>query len=342
MSAGPVKLTGRYYDGRQPIARPATLLLGGREAVLIGEQIMQRNPAARLHVSPRIGRAERFVSFPDGGQFQCAHDPGLDRLSQESRSEGMVAWLEAHVAAAVASILVIVAAAAGAYFYGLPLAAEQVAARIGIENERRFGDEALALLDKQEWFAPTQLAAERQDAVRAEFDVLRTGLPLAPHLRLEFRDSKWMGANAIALPGGLIVITDDMVQAGESVEEVGAVLAHEIGHVERRHSLRHLIQNSTVGLVMATLTADAASLGVAVAGAPVVLAQAKYSRDFETEADDYAFALLKKRGRSPGAFADVMDRLSRGNDKAERRWSFLSSHPVSRERAQRARSAASQ
>lgn len=342
MSSAPVTLTGRYYDGRQPIAQAATLLLGGREAVLIGEQLMQRNPVTQLYVSPRIGRADRFVSFPGGGQFQCGHDPSLDRLPQESRGEGMVAWLERHVAVAVASIAVIVAAVAGAYYYALPWLAEQAAVSIGVESERRFGDQALVFLDKQEWFAPTQLAAEQQTAVRAEFDHLRAGLQAAPQLRLEFRAGEWIGANAFALPGGLIVITDEMVQAAESVEEVGAVLAHEIGHVERRHSLRHVIQGSAIGLIMATLTADAASLSIAVAGAPAALAQAKYSRDFETEADDYAFALLKTRGRSPGAFADLMDRLSRGDDKAERRLSFLSSHPVTRERVQRARSAAAQ
>jgi predicted Zn-dependent protease len=138
----------------------------------------------------------------------------------------------------------------------------------------------------------------------------------------------------------LIVITDEMVQAAESVEEIGAVLAHEIGHVERRHSMRHVIQGSAIGLIMATLTADAASLSIAVAGAPAALAQAKYSRDFETEADDYAFTLLKARGRSPAAFADLMDRLSRGNDESEQSLGFLSSHPVTRERVLRARSAA--
>jgi predicted Zn-dependent protease len=77
-----------------------------------------------------------------------------------------------------------------------------------------------------------------------------------------------------------------------------------------------------------------------VAGAPAALAQAKYSRDFETEADDYAFTLLKVRGRSPAAFADLMDRLNRGDDESEQSLGFLSSHPVTRERVQRARSAA--
>ncbi len=198
MSTAPVTLTGRYYDGRQPIAHAATLLLGGREAVLIGERLMQRHPVTQLYVSPRIGRAERFVSLPGGGQFQCGHDPGLDRLPQESRGEGVVAWLERHVSVAVASLAIIVAAVAAAYLYALPWLAEQAAASIGIESERRFGDQALVFLDKQEWFAPTQLSTEQQTTVRAEFDHLRAGLKAAPQLRLEFRTGKWIGANAFA------------------------------------------------------------------------------------------------------------------------------------------------
>jgi predicted Zn-dependent protease len=85
-----------------------------------------------------------------------------------------------------------------------------------------------------------------------------------------------------------------------------------------------------------------ASLSVAVAGLPALLAQAKYSREFETEADEFAFQLLKQHGRSPEAFATLMERLAGEDDGAERSYAFLSTHPMTAERVQRARAAARQ
>jgi predicted Zn-dependent protease len=118
------------------------------------------------------------------------------------------------------------------------------------------------------------------------------------------------------------------------------VLAHEIGHVELRHTLRSVLQNSVTAVVVATVTADAASLSVAVAGLPVLVAQTKYSREFEAAADDFAFRLLKQKGHSPAAFASLMERLAKKHEQQERAFAYVSSHPVTAERVKRARAAA--
>jgi predicted Zn-dependent protease len=252
-----------------------------------------------------------------------------------------VAWLEKRWGVALASVAVIVALLLAAYFYGLPAVAKRVAARIPIETEQAVGQEALAWLDNSRWFKPTQLEQDRQNHIREGFDRLRSGLPLERYYRLEFRDS-FIGPNAFALPGGTIVITDDMVHAAETVDEVVAVLAHEIGHAELRHTMRRVLQDSAVAVVAATLTADAASLSVAVAGLPALLAQAKYSREFEAEADDFAFKLLKRHHRSPMAFATLMERLANKHDEDKQAFAFISTHPVTAERVRRARVAAKQ
>ncbi|BAU48646.1 peptidase M48 [Sulfurifustis variabilis] len=336
MSAGALTLEGRYYDGRRPLPVPATLFVAGRQAVLIGERLTERFARSTLRVSPRVARSNRFIALPNGGQLECADDPRLDLLPQEVPSEGLVAWLEQRVAVTVASIALTAVVLLSGYVYGLPVLAEKVAARVPIETERELGEKTLAWLDEHEWFEASELDEDIRGIVSRGFDELKQGLPTEPHLRLEFRKS-FVGPNAFALPGGVVVVTDAMVRAGESPDEVLAVLAHEIGHVEHRHTLRHLVQDSALAVVIATLTADAATLGGAVAGLPVVLARAKYSRDFESEADAYAFELLKERGRSPESFAALMERLSGKREKANQ--SFLSSHPVTAERVERARAA---
>jgi predicted Zn-dependent protease len=67
----------------------------------------------------------------------------------------------------------------------------------------------------------------------------------------------------------------------------------------------------------------------------------KYSRTFETEADEYAFKLLRRHGYSPEAFASIIERLGE-NEPGYAGMSYLSSHPLSEKRARRAREAAQQ
>lgn len=341
MTAAPNTVQGTFYDGRTPQGFPATLIWSGATVKLIGAAVAQTYPTNRLRVSPRIGKAPRFVGLPDGAQLQCADHPLLARFPQEGKTEGVVAWLESRWQIAIACVAIVLGGLAAGYFYGLPAAAERVAASVPVEYEHALGERALTWLDQHQWFHPTELAAQEQDDVRAGFARLAEGLPIAAQLRLEFRNAPEIGANAFALPGGTIVITDQMIELAETVDEIEAVLAHEIGHVEKRHALRHILQDSAVAVVAATLTSDASTFTAAVSGLPALLAQANYSRAFESEADAYAFELLLQRRISPEHFATMMERLAAARDPAaERRLSFLSTHPVTADRIARARAAA--
>ncbi len=333
-------LEGHYFDGLQPVAVPATIDFRDLEAVLTAGSASETFVIAGLKVSPRVCSADRFISLPTGGQFTCADSPFLDSLPQESASEGPVAWLEARWGVALACVVVVLCSLLAGYFFALPIVAERVAAHIPMKTEQALGGQVLTWLDRQGWLRPTALDLETRRTVREGFDRLRNGLPLKNYYRLEFRAGGAFGANAFALPGGTIVITDAMVKTAETPEEVLAVLAHEIGHVELRHTMRSLLQNSIVGIAAAVITADAATLSTAIAGLPVVVAERKYSRDFETAADEYAFRLLKQKGYSPAAFASIMERLAKREGREGGKFAYLSTHPVTEERVQRARAAA--
>jgi predicted Zn-dependent protease len=333
-------LEGKYLDGRQPFAATARMDFNGPEATLVVGQTILKYATNRLIVSPRIVRLNRFITLPDGGQFMCTDHHVLDSLAQESRSEGPVAWLEDRWGVALAAVALIAILVGVAYFYVLPIAAETVAARIPVETERGLGQQALNWLDNKQWFKPTKLDQNKQNDIQDGFKKLCSDLPNKNYYKIEFRDAPIIGPNAFALPGGTIVITDEMVKLTESPEEVLAILAHEIGHVELHHTLRSILQNSAIAVLAATVTADAASLSVAVTGLPVLAAQTKYSREFEAAADDYAFRLLKQKGYSPLAFASLMERLSQKHNKIETAFSFISTHPITSERVERARAAA--
>ena len=62
-------------------------------------------------------------------------------------------------------------------------------------------------------------------------------------------------------------------------------------------------------MLLTAIAGDAVGVTFLAVALPSMLLQSGYSREFEAEADDYAFALLKRKGVSPQAFADVLRRL---------------------------------
>jgi Zn-dependent protease with chaperone function len=222
------------------------------------------------------------------------------------------------------------------YVYGLPAVTESLVKRVPMSTEKSLGSDILEAFGKSRWFSDSQIDQEKLRSIQTDFRALCKGLPTETHLQVVFRGSEMMGPNAFALPGGTIIITDQMIELAQTREEILAVLAHEIGHVEHRHSLRLIVQSSLAALVATAVTADAASLSAAVAGAPVILIQKKYSRKFETEADEFAFNLLREHHISPAAFADIMERLG-AREGHDRSGSFLSTHPATADRIRRAR-----
>lgn len=335
----PTTLNGLYYDGRQPLGINATLTISGTDVTLLSPEATQQYRLPDLQVSPRIAQANRFINLPDGGQFQCPDSAALDPIPQE-RSEGLIAWLEERVVVAVLGIAFVISILLGGYFYGLPIAAEHIAMRVPIETERFMGKQGLEWMDEHKWLGPSAVREEVQTIVRQDFDILKAGLAQEAHYQLEFRSAPVLGPNAFAFPGGTIVITDGLINLAKSREEIAAVLAHEIGHIEQRHTLRLIIQDSAVAVIAATIIGDVATLGAA--GVPAILAQAKYSREFETQSDDFAFALLKKHGISPENFAKIMLRMAElgQKNKAGEPLGFLSTHPYTQDRVERAREAA--
>jgi Zn-dependent protease with chaperone function len=154
------------------------------------------------------------------------------------------------------------------------------------------------------------------------------------HSRIEFRRSEALGANALALPSGVVVVTDGLVALAKDTDDVVAVLAHEVGHLEGRHSMRAIVQSALVSGLIMLVVGDVSALAAA---APAALLNARYSRDLEREADAYASDALRAIGVRPTRLADMLERMEAEHSKAGREgptdaFSYLSTHPTTEER----------
>lgn len=327
---------GFYFDGRTSARREVTLVLDDFNIVHVeGTGIDRFEPAAAIRVSEPLGGAPRLVTFADGAYCELPAQAGLDRfIAALGHSDSHVVRAQSRWTWAMASAVLLLIVILAGYRYGLPWAAEKIAERIPPSMVATLSDQTLAFLDKAV-FEPSKLPEERRNHIADRFRRLTPpgGLPV-PHAVL-FRASPDIGANALALPSGTIIVTDELVKLTTDDDEILAVLTHELGHVHERHGLRLLIEGSVVGFLLTWYIGDVSSLAASV---PAALLQAKFSREHESAADAYGARMLEGNGLSPALLASTLEKLEASHGSpgaaAERDSvnDYLSSHPATRER----------
>jgi predicted Zn-dependent protease len=332
----------RYYDGQSSRAHDVTVTVDAGGLQLRGAGIEREFAHGETRVSERLQHAPRLVTFPDGSYCEVTDHAALDRVLDATgfRDSWIVRvqnrWL--HTAAALVVTVLVLALA---YLYILPWGARIAAEQIPPELEASIGQDAVEWIDRR-FFEPSRLPEDRRARLTARFAEI---VPKnARNYRVEFRRSK-IGPNALALPGGTILMTDELVLLADSDEAVLGVLAHELGHIEHRHLLRRLITSTVTGALATVLAGDASGIATAV---PATLADLSYSRDMEREADDYAIDTLRANGLPLSPLADLFDKMEAAfrerRAKTEgpdlRLEGYLSTHPDTAERVRKLREAA--
>ena len=146
--------------------------------------------------------------------------------------------------------------------------------------------------------------------------------------------------NAFAIPGGHIVFFDGLLQNADSPEQVAAVLAHEIAHIENRDSLRLMLRAAGSAGILSTVIGDFAG-GALILIIAEQLVSASHSQTTETNADSYATDRLAEAGLPSTPFGDffdmIHDKYGMPDSQLARLFSYISTHPELEGRAINAR-----
>ncbi len=305
-----------YFDGQSARQQQVELQAAPGRIEVRGEGVQRDESLAHIRISSKLGKAPRQIYFQDGAHCEISDHGGLEALLAEAgmRPLSLLARLEANWSHAAAATVLLVLFILGSYFWGLPWAANVAAKRVPQKLVLTIDTQFLKSLDGG-MLLPTKLSSARQKELTRRFERLRIPGGLPPHSLL-FRNSPSIGANAFALPGGTIVLTDQLVHLAANDEEIIAVLAHELGHVVERHPLRQLLQSSVVGLAMTWYFGDISSL---LTAAPTMLLETSYSRDFERRADRFAADTLRSNGIPPTRLADILEKLESAHHVAARK-----------------------
>ncbi|WP_439575183.1 M48 family metallopeptidase [Phreatobacter sp.] len=225
---------------------------------------------------------------------------------------------------AIASLLLLA-------FYGLPAIAGRLAPLVPASAEIRLGEAMDPQVRGIVSDAPLKTCTAPDGLAALNDLVARYERQADLHLPLRVVVLDHGLVNAFALPGGYIYLFNGLIQRARSPDELAGVLAHEIGHVKLRHSLRSAIQAGGLGFLLGTVFGDFAG-GTAVIIASRTLMSRAFSRDAEREADRFGVELMLRAGGDPVALARFFESVSSGGGRA---FAWIATHPtgVERERA---------
>jgi predicted Zn-dependent protease len=137
--------------------------------------------------------------------------------------------------------------------------------------------------------------------------------------------------NAYALPGGQIVVYTGMLEKISDPASLVALLAHEASHINERHSLRSLLRSAADAIIVSVIFNDVSGVTGAIVGHAQTLKGLEYSRSRERDADEYGMQLMVRNSVDVSGMKTLMQMLQKEGDIPEN-ISFLSSHPLTKER----------
>lgn len=148
--------------------------------------------------------------------------------------------------------------------------------------------------------------------------------------------------NAMATPGGHILITRGLLKCTSNEEELASVIAHEIAHIQKQHSISAIKTSrfKDLSLNVASLAINESDndevkqmmsvFGDSVDDVVSSLVLNGFSQEQEFEADAYALELLNNAGYNPHSIVNMLKTLEQ--NQANHKRGFVKTHPEPKKR----------
>jgi len=334
MSAPSRGCSGRYYDGFTATIRPVTFEKTGTNIALKDSdghiikhwrcddiRIVEDLPGQGYRLGLDSGERQRLVvEHPDAIGFIDANCANLRKGAGMSwqAARPYVLWGGGALISVLLLFFVIVPAIAPKMAMALP---DSFTERLGRQIESYLVD-VLARTGETD---PESMYCSTPEADAALAAVL-TRLTKSAETNATISVVRVDQPNALALPGGRILVFSGLIGFSYSANELAGVLAHEVGHVKDRHGLQRVVESSVSGALIGLLFGDAVG-ATAFAIAGDALLNGAYSREKEMQADEMAIQLMAQNGWTAKPMAALFGRMERQYGDQGGVLSLVSSHP---------------
>lgn len=218
---------------------------------------------------------------------------------------------------------------AGLAWWQAPSAAAWLAGQVPVSVEEKLGRAALSQVRSESRLIESGPA---QQAVQRLGSELTRGSRYHYHWIIK-RDPS---VNAFAMPGGYVVVHTGLLEKAAGPTELAAVLAHEVQHIEQRHSLKQMIGALGWGALLSVTLGDVNAVAATLAHQA---GTTYFSRDMEDEADRLGFQALLRAKIKPDGMLSFFQKLEQQDGKDDKLAppAWISSHPQTAQRIARIR-----
>lgn len=206
----------------------------------------------------------------------------------------------------------------------------EITSQVSIEQEEKLGNVLKDVMIDQYKLMEDNVADSAIQVIKTR---LVAAIDSTPY-RYEIKIIRSEQINAFTMPGGNIYIFSGLIQAADNPEEVAAVLAHEIGHAEKRHVVTRLINDMSVTAILSILSGGDPSMMAEILKS---LVGNKFNRKQEMEADKFALRLLETSDIPPKALARFFEKLNDKELDYNEDLEILMTHPHNNRRIEQAR-----
>ncbi len=250
------------------------------------------------------------INFSGGAYFRANEKLPSDFINRFQNSiQRKISWLEKFTFSRAVVMLLLLVVAVVTFRLAFESIESVAVSVFPVDWEERVGQHAYEDV-RFIAFSDSKLPAEFQREIRESARQLIDAAGLRRQPEIFFHSSEMIGPNALAFPGGPIVVTDELVELLSDPEEILAVIAHELAHIELRHSLQSVID--VVGFSILAILLFGADEGVieemATIAAGVITLEGR--RNHEQEADLAAIEYLSASGKDPRKMLDMFTKLS--------------------------------
>ncbi len=303
-------IKGHYFDGKTSTKLNVELICSASGELSFNEFPALKYQVDDVDISPRVGNTIRYIDFLDGSQFETEDNDAIDGILEKfkpNKIHNFIYKLEAARKTVIASLVILIVGGWAFIQYGIPYVSREVAMILPEETSHYLGQGILESLDEQ-WFEPSKLPTAQREELSQIFQQLAMSIG-SPEITVAYRYSPVIGANAFALPNGVVVLTDQLIELASDNDEIIAIMLHELGHVEHRHLLRSMIQSFGMTFFVMAVSGDVSSGSTIIASAPLLFIKANYSQNMEIEADTYSLNYMRAHNIYPDYFVTIMEKL---------------------------------
>jgi Zn-dependent protease with chaperone function len=205
-----------------------------------------------------------------------------------------------------------------AYFLLVPWIASVLAGRFPVTYEKSIGEQTFNAMK-----ADFVIDEKRTAYINQFFDEMN----IASKYDVQIVVVKGDVVNAFALPGGRIVVYDQLINKLSSYPELAAMLAHEFTHVENRHTIKTLFRQLGSKVFLSLIVGDATAVGGVIINNADDLKSLSYGRSLEKEADENGARLLSDRKIDCNGFVRLFNILKTETPGVNKTAEWISSHP---------------